>query len=197
MRVVRTVPLISANARSATPLYVGLSDEVNACLIPRLRHSFPNSPPTENLYPIVCSYSHNSGWCTSVRTSARIVFNALGLSDFLPRKYTRVNYVQYSRTMSVYNFPPILDTVIFLQRSSPLRLTPCFSAVCLSSTSNVWPSVQWKVLMSVGDSAAFACPGAITTQPMSNILLFASGWYPYLRQSFSIRVKCTVYTPSA
>ena len=41
--------LISARARSATPLYLGLSDGVNSCLMPRLRHKVPNSPPKISL----------------------------------------------------------------------------------------------------------------------------------------------------
>ena len=63
--------------------------------------------------------------------------------------------------------------------SSPLRLTPCCSTVLLSSTSCVWPYVQWKVLMSVGVVGAFACPGAITALAVSTTLPFAFAWYPY------------------
>ena len=172
MRAARVASLISANARSATPLYLGLSAGVNSCLIPRLRHNFPKFSiffsPLSDLTAITAD------GVPSARTSARKDSKALAASDFLPRKYTHVNRVQSSRILSVYHFPPILGTVNFPLRStntrcsflsalvcvdlamgfrspiaiehprqhswsSQLRLTPCCSAIFLSSTSCVWP----------------------------------------------------------
>ena len=49
--------------------------------------------------------------------------------------------------------------------------------------------------MSVGVVRAFAFPGAITAQEVSTTLPFASGRYPYWRQSFPITGKCTVFLP--
>ena len=120
MRAARAVPLISANARSATPLYLGLSAGVNSCLIPRLRHSFPkfaakNSSPLSDLAAITADS------VPSARTSVRNGSNALAASDFLPRKYTRVNHVPSSRTISIYHFHPILGMVIFPLRSTNTR----------------------------------------------------------------------------
>ena len=123
MRAARAASLISANARSATPLYLGLSAGVDSRLIPRVRHSVPksplkNSPSLSDLTTITVD------GVPSARTSARNDSNALAACDFLPRKYTRVNRVQLFRTMSVYHFPPILGTVIF-----PLRLTNTRSSI--------------------------------------------------------------------
>ena len=117
MRAAKAVSLIRANARSATPLYSGLSASVNYCLIPRLRHGFPkfpskHSPPLSDLTAITAD------GVPSARTSARNDPNALAASNFLPWKYTRVNRVQSSRRMSVYHFPPILGTVIVSLRST-------------------------------------------------------------------------------
>ena len=91
-RVARVVSLIRANARSATPLYLGLSAGVNSCLIPRLRHSFPKSPLKHYLSmsdPTVITLDS----VPSARTSVRNDLSALAAFDFLLRKYTRVNRV--------------------------------------------------------------------------------------------------------
>ena len=103
----RAASLISANARLATPLYLGLSVGVNSCLIPRLWHSSPNSPP-KNAPPLSDLTAVTADGVPSARTSARNDSNALAASDFLPRKYTCVDRVQSSRTMSVYHFPRYL-----------------------------------------------------------------------------------------
>ena len=120
MCAARAVSLINANARSATPLYLGLSAGVNSCLIPRLRHSVPkfaakNSPPLSDLAAITAD------GVPSARIFVRNDSNALAASDFLPRKYTRVNHVPSSRTISSYHFHPILDMVIFPLRSTNTR----------------------------------------------------------------------------
>ena len=172
MLAARAVSLISANARSATPLYLGLSAGVNSCLMPRLRHSFPKSTP-KNSSPLSDLTAARVDELLSARTSARNDSSALAASDFLPRKYARVNYVQSFGIMNVHHFHPIFGTVMFRlrstntrcsflsalvyvdlamgfrspfaiehprhSRSSSLRLTPCYSAVFLSSTSCVWP----------------------------------------------------------
>ena len=49
--------------------------------------------------------------------------------------------------------------------------------------------------MSVQVVGAFACPGTITARAVSTNLPFASGRYPYWRQSFPIRGKCKVFPP--
>ena len=117
MRAETAASLISPNARSATPLYLGLSAGVNYCLIPRLRQSSPKAPSKKCL-PLSDRTAMTAEGVSSARTSARSGSNALVASDLCLRKYTRVNRVQSSRTISVYRFPSILCTVI-----SPLRST--------------------------------------------------------------------------
>ena len=115
MRVARVMSLISANACSVTPLYLGLSAGVNSCLIPCLRHSFLKFPPKNS--PLLFDLTAiTADGVQSARTSARNDSNALAASDFLPRKYTHLNRRQSSCTMSCFHFPPIRGTIIF-----PLR----------------------------------------------------------------------------
>ena len=120
MRAAREMSLISANARSATSLYLGLSADVNFSLMPRLQHSFPKSPQ-ENSPPLSDLTAITANGVPSARTSARNDSNALTASDLLPRKYTGVNRVKSSRTISVYHFHPILGTVIFPLKSTNTR----------------------------------------------------------------------------
>ena len=120
MRAARVSSLISAYARSATPLYLGLSAGVNFCLILHLRHSFPKSPP-KNSPPLSDLSAITVDGVPSARTLASNDLNALAASDFLPRRYTRVNRVQSSRTKSVCYFPSTLRTVIFPVRSTNTR----------------------------------------------------------------------------
>ena len=92
MRAARAVSLISAEARSATPFYLGLSAGVNSYLMPRLRHKVPNSPPKKS--PPLSDRTHiKVDGVPSARTSTRNDSNALAASDFFARKYTRVNRV--------------------------------------------------------------------------------------------------------
>ena len=92
MRAARAVSLISARACSATPMYLGLSAGVNSCLMPRLQHKVPNSPPKHS--PSLSDRMHiTADGVPSARTSARNDSNALAASDFFARKYTRVNRV--------------------------------------------------------------------------------------------------------
>ena len=92
MRAARAVSLIIARARSATPLYLGLSAGVNSCLMPHLRHNVPNSPPKNS--PPLSNRTHiTADGVPSARTSARNDSNALAASDFFARKYIRVNRV--------------------------------------------------------------------------------------------------------
>ena len=130
MRAARAASLISANARSATPLYLRLSAGVNSCLIPRLRHSLPKCPPKHSP-PLSDLTVITADGVPFAQTSARNDSNALATSDFLPRKYTRVNYVQSFGTMDVYHFPPILGTVIFPLRSTNTRCSFLSARVCV------------------------------------------------------------------
>ena len=92
MRAARAVSLISARARSTTPLHLGLSAGVNNCLITRLRHKVPNSPP--EISPLLSDRTHiTADGVPSARTTARNDSNALAASDFFDRKYTRVHRV--------------------------------------------------------------------------------------------------------
>ena len=111
----------NGNDRMATPLYLRLSAGVNSCLISPLRHIFPNFPPKHSP-PFSDLTAITADGVPSARTSARKDSNALAASDFLPRKYTRVNRVQSSRTMSLNHFPPILGTAIFPLRSTNTQL---------------------------------------------------------------------------
>ena len=120
MRAARASSWISANARSATPLYLGLSAGVNFCLILRLRHSFPKSPP-KNSPPLSDLTAITVDGVPSARTLASNDSNALAASDFLPRRYTRINRVKSSRTKSVYHFPSTFGTGIFPLRSTNTR----------------------------------------------------------------------------
>ena len=130
MRTARAASLFSANARSATPLYLGLSAGVNSCLIPRLRRSTPKSPPKISP-PSSDQTVIAADGVASARTSARNDSNALAVLDFLPRRYTRVNRVQLSRTMSVYYSPPILIAAIFPLRSTNNRCSFISALVCV------------------------------------------------------------------
>ena len=130
MRAARAVLLISAYARSATPLYFGLSAGVNSCLIPRLRHSFPELPSKDS--PLLSDLiAITADGVPSTRTSAKNDSNALAASDFLPRKDTRVNHVPSSRTISIYHFHPILGMVIFPLRSTNTRCSFLPALVCV------------------------------------------------------------------
>ena len=92
MRAARAVSLISARARSATPLYFGLSAGVNSCLMPRLRHKVPNTPPEDS--PPLSDRTHiTADGVPSTQTSARNDSNALAASDFFASKHTRANRV--------------------------------------------------------------------------------------------------------
>ena len=92
MHAARTVSLISTRARSSTLLYLGLSVGVNSCLVPRLRHKVPYSPPKDS--PPLSDQTHITiDGVPSARTSARMDSNALAASDFFARKYTCVNRV--------------------------------------------------------------------------------------------------------
>ena len=92
MRAARAVSLIRARARSATPLYLGLSAGVNSCFMPRLRHKFPSSPPKK--YPPLSDRTHiTADDIPSARTSVRNNLDALAASDFFAREYTRMNRV--------------------------------------------------------------------------------------------------------
>ena len=92
MRAAKSMSLISARARSATPLYLGLSAGVNFSFMPRLRHKVPNSPPKH--YLLLSDRTHITvDGVRSARTSDRNDSNALAASDLFARKYTRVNRV--------------------------------------------------------------------------------------------------------
>ena len=130
MRAAREVPLISANARPAIPLYLGLSADVNSCLILRLRHSFPKSTP--KISPQLSDLTTiTADGVPSARTSVRNDSSALAASDILPRKYTRANCVQSSRKMSVCYFPPIPGTAIFPLRSVYTSCSFLTALVCV------------------------------------------------------------------
>ena len=92
MRAASAASLISPNARSATPLYLGLSAGVNSCLIPRLRQSSPKTPPKNSL-PLSDQTAMTAEGVPSARTSAGNDSNALAASDLSLRKYIRVNRV--------------------------------------------------------------------------------------------------------
>ena len=92
MHAARAVSLISARARSATPLHLGLSAGVNFCLMPRLRHKVPNSPPKKS--HLLSDRTHiTADGVPSARTSASNDSNTLAASDFFAGKYIRVNRV--------------------------------------------------------------------------------------------------------
>ena len=85
MRAARSVSLISARARSATPLDLGLSAGVNFSFMLRLRHKVPNFPPKH--YLLLSDRTHIPADCVrSARTSDRNDSNALSASDFFARK---------------------------------------------------------------------------------------------------------------
>ena len=93
MRAARAVSLISARARSATQLYLGLSPGVSSCLMPRLRDKVPNSSPTKHPPPLSDQTHITADGVPSAQTSARNDSNALAASDFFAKKYIRVKSV--------------------------------------------------------------------------------------------------------
>ena len=119
MLVARTVSFIIANARSATPSYLGLFAGVNSDTT--LATQFPktpskNSPPLSHLTAITADD------VPSAQTSARDDSNALAAPDFLFITYTNsANHVQSSRTIIVYSVSPLIGTVISRLRSTSTR----------------------------------------------------------------------------
>ena len=85
MRAATAASLISPNARSATPLYFGLSAGVNSCFIPRLRQSSPKAPPKNSL-PLSDRTAMTADGVPSARTSARNDSNALAASGLCLKK---------------------------------------------------------------------------------------------------------------
>ena len=92
MCAARVVSLISTRARSATPLYLGLSGGVDSFFMPRLRHRVSNPPPKRSS-PWSYRTHITADGVPSARTCARNDSNALAASDFFATKYTRVNRV--------------------------------------------------------------------------------------------------------
>ena len=143
MRAARAVSLISANARLATPLYLGLSAGVESCLIPRLRQIVPNHAP-KNSPSLSDLTAVTEGGVPSAPTSAGNGSNALAASDFVPRKYVRVNLVQFISHNECVLFPPILGTAIFPLRSTNTRCSLLPALVCVDLAMGFCSSLAIK-----------------------------------------------------
>ena len=169
MRAARAASLISVNARSATPLYLWLSAGINSCLIPRLRHSFSKSPQKNSprLYDLIADGVPSAR--TPARNDLNVLAlsdflprkytcvnrvqssHTTGVYNFTPKLGTVIFLLRSTNTScSFLSSPMCVDLVMGFRRpfaierprhswSSPLRLTPCYSAVLLSNTSCMWP----------------------------------------------------------
>ena len=119
MKVLAIFP-IRVRPRSATPLYCGVSADVNSRLMRCFLQMSLSAPPFNSL---ASSERMISGIPTS-RTSAKNCSSPSGASDLRRRYYSHIILVLSSRNMMAYCLPP-LDVTGFLPLKST-KLLPSF-----------------------------------------------------------------------